>query len=178
MRLQHNWMAALLGLVILNGAAFADVTVSQSNDPMAEVGRLSGDQTSNQRLAALGGVEAAAPLAKRQGKGVANAAPKVIRYDAGFLSKLPAASGNAEWECLAKALYFEARGESVKGQFAVAEVILNRVAKPALPPHDLRRGASGQQEGMPVFVYLRPPFRQDPRKGRLAEGGQDCASDD
>lgn len=42
------------------------------------------------------------------------------------LSKLPRASGNAEWRCLTEALYFEARGESLQGQFAVAEVILNR----------------------------------------------------
>ncbi|MEL7347118.1 MAG: cell wall hydrolase [Pseudomonadota bacterium] len=32
-----------------------------------------------------------------------------------------------QWYCLAEGLYFEARGESVMGQFAVAEVILNRV---------------------------------------------------
>ena len=33
----------------------------------------------------------------------------------------------AQWRCLTEALYFEARGESLKGQIAVAEVILNRV---------------------------------------------------
>ncbi|MEM7498023.1 MAG: cell wall hydrolase [Pseudomonadota bacterium] len=32
-----------------------------------------------------------------------------------------------EWACLAEGLYFEARGEPVMGQIAVAEVILNRV---------------------------------------------------
>lgn len=32
-----------------------------------------------------------------------------------------------EWQCLTEALYFEARGENVVGQQAVAEVILNRV---------------------------------------------------
>lgn len=32
-----------------------------------------------------------------------------------------------QWRCLAEALYFEARGESLVGQVAVAEVILNRV---------------------------------------------------
>jgi hypothetical protein len=42
------------------------------------------------------------------------------------LRALPAASGNAEWQCLTEALYFEARGEKVPGIFAVAEVILNR----------------------------------------------------
>ncbi|TIS54423.1 cell wall hydrolase [Mesorhizobium sp.] len=35
--------------------------------------------------------------------------------------------------CLAKGIYFEARGESVRGQAAVAQVILNRVRNPAYP---------------------------------------------
>lgn len=35
--------------------------------------------------------------------------------------------GDANWQCLTEALYFEARGESLEGQIAVAEVILNRV---------------------------------------------------
>ncbi|WP_238538229.1 cell wall hydrolase [Oceaniovalibus guishaninsula] len=43
-----------------------------------------------------------------------------------YLDTLPAASGDAEWQCLSEALYFEARGESAEGLFAVAEVILNR----------------------------------------------------
>lgn len=40
----------------------------------------------------------------------------------------PASSGGSsgELKCLAEALYFEARGESLQGQKAVAEVILNR----------------------------------------------------
>lgn len=36
-------------------------------------------------------------------------------------------------ECLAKAIYFEARGESEKGQQAVAQVVINRVKNPAYP---------------------------------------------
>ena len=40
---------------------------------------------------------------------------------------------NLQWKCLAEALYFEARGEPVQGQFAVAEVILNRVDSPKFP---------------------------------------------
>lgn len=36
-------------------------------------------------------------------------------------------SYNAEIECLAQAVYFEARGEPLAGQHAVARVILNRV---------------------------------------------------
>lgn len=40
---------------------------------------------------------------------------------------------NASLKCLTEALYFEARGESVNGQRAVAEVILNRVDHPSFP---------------------------------------------
>ena len=36
-------------------------------------------------------------------------------------------------KCLAEAIYFEARGEEVIGQYAVAEVILNRVDSPEFP---------------------------------------------
>ncbi len=38
-----------------------------------------------------------------------------------------------EQRCLAAGIYFEARGESVRGQAAVAQVILNRVKNPAYP---------------------------------------------
>ena len=38
-----------------------------------------------------------------------------------------------EQQCLSSGIYFEARGESVKGQAAVAQVILNRVRNPAYP---------------------------------------------
>lgn len=38
-----------------------------------------------------------------------------------------------EQRCLAAGIYFEARGESVKGQAAVAQVILNRVKNPTYP---------------------------------------------
>lgn len=42
------------------------------------------------------------------------------------LREMPRVSGGSEWACLTEALYFEARGEDARGQFAVAEVILNR----------------------------------------------------
>jgi len=54
-------------------------------------------------------------------------------YTEKFLSRQPVAKGGAEWACLTEALYFEARGESVKGMFAVAEVILNRVDNAGYP---------------------------------------------
>lgn len=38
-----------------------------------------------------------------------------------------------EQQCLASGIYFEARGEPIKGQAAVAQVILNRVRNPVYP---------------------------------------------
>jgi len=54
-------------------------------------------------------------------------------YSKAYLRSLPVAKGGKEWACLTEALYFEARGETVKGQFAVGEVILNRVSSPSFP---------------------------------------------
>jgi spore germination cell wall hydrolase CwlJ-like protein len=56
-----------------------------------------------------------------------------ISYSSDWLDTQPRADGGEQWRCLAEALYFEARGESVKGQFAVAEVILNRVESTRFP---------------------------------------------
>lgn len=42
------------------------------------------------------------------------------------LLKMPSVSGDKEFKCMTEALYFEARGENVRGIFAVAEVIKNR----------------------------------------------------
>lgn len=47
-------------------------------------------------------------------------------YNAAWLAEQPRPAGDADWQCLKAAVYFEARGESLKGQFAVAEVVLNR----------------------------------------------------
>ncbi|MFP5480034.1 MAG: cell wall hydrolase [Alphaproteobacteria bacterium] len=50
-----------------------------------------------------------------------------------WLMAQPAPEGDAEWQCLTEALYFEARGESLNGQIAVAEVILNRIDSALYP---------------------------------------------
>lgn len=44
-----------------------------------------------------------------------------------------ALSRTRELDCLTQAVYFEARGETVRGQAAVAQVVLNRVKHPAFP---------------------------------------------
>ena len=49
------------------------------------------------------------------------------------LAQAAAETSGPEEECLANAVYFEARGESLEGQLAVAEVVLNRAASGRYP---------------------------------------------
>src|SRR3954471_22546585 len=44
-----------------------------------------------------------------------------------------AAPADREQDCLAKAVYFESRGEPIEGQLAVAEVVMNRAASGRYP---------------------------------------------
>ena len=137
MRLHLCRTIAATALVVLSGAAFADVTVSQSNDPttligeqfasLFEVEHEAVNAVPDTRLSALANGLLRSSPAKKPGD------PSIIEYSDAWLAVLPAPTGDAQWECLRQALYFEARGESLQGQFAVAEVILNRVDSPDFP---------------------------------------------
>jgi len=61
--------------------------------------------------------------------------PKLGKGDHSWAKKqLPRSSFSKKQQtCLARGIYFEARGESVKGQAAVSQVILNRVRNPHYP---------------------------------------------
>lgn len=63
------------------------------------------------------------------------AADEYLQYfNLDWLLSLPEpATLDDEWLCLREAIYHEARGEDVVGQFAVAEVILNRVDSARYP---------------------------------------------
>jgi len=63
----------------------------------------------------------------------ASVAVSGVEFSTSWLDKQAVAKGDANWRCLSEALYFEARGETVSGQFAVAEVIMNRVAHSRFP---------------------------------------------
>lgn len=56
---------------------------------------------------------------------------RIMSFD--DLDLLPVVQGDGEWHCMAEAIYFEARGETVEGQYSVAEVILNRVDSRKFP---------------------------------------------
>ena len=140
MNLRQIWAGAALALTVLSGAGFAEVTVSQSNDPTANLaGAISFMLGAEHKTVAAIPDQQLASLAKgpdvpviRLKKGKAGDLT-LLSYDAAWLASQPAPQGDAEWQCLTKALYFEARGESLKGQFAVAEVILNRADSPDYP---------------------------------------------
>jgi spore germination cell wall hydrolase CwlJ-like protein len=151
----HGVRTLFGGLILtaaIQTAAFADVTLSTSTDPTAALGAemdaLLGTENATVRglgqeqIAAISeGPEApatrpadATEVARTAEPPVATPAPDLtIRYDAAWLAQQPAPRGGNDWECLRKAIYFEARGESIKGQFAVAEVILNRVDSRRFP---------------------------------------------
>ena len=140
MNLRQIWAGAAIALTVLSGAGFAEVTVSQSNDPTANLaGAISSMLGAEHKMVAAIPDQQLASLAKgpdvptiRSKKGKAGDLT-LLSYDAAWLASQPAPQGDAEWQCLTKALYFEARGESLKGQFAVAEVILNRADSPDYP---------------------------------------------
>ncbi|WP_238941471.1 cell wall hydrolase [Jannaschia sp. Os4] len=54
-------------------------------------------------------------------------------YTRARLDAMPRATGGKEFACLKEAIYFEARGEPIRGQYAVAEVIMNRVDSKRYP---------------------------------------------
>lgn len=72
-----------------------------------------------------------AAMTKNQVSGESIEARRAIRA----LVRAHAASSvsNPERECLAGAVYFEAQGEPIEGQLAVAEVVLNRAASGEYP---------------------------------------------
>ncbi len=95
----------------------------------ARIGAIAGDR----RAAKTAAPEARVTLAARDAAAVEPTAASPARLDFDALAAMPRATGDAEWQCLAQAVYFESRGEPLAGQLAVAEVVLNRVESRAYP---------------------------------------------
>lgn len=120
-------IAACFAAVISVGAtsAFADEVMASRLEAILGQERQALSVVPDSRLSML------TSLPPAQERGVETQTGLV--YDRDYLAELPAANGGSEWQCLAEALYFEARGESVRGMFAVGEVIMNRVDSSAYP---------------------------------------------
>lgn len=91
------------------------------------------DATIDAQAAALNAVGDAAQIAAQ----VIKTAEAAVPRPRALPELVSAYSGtdvpDAEQECLAAAVYFEARGEPIEGQLAVAEVVMNRVASKKYP---------------------------------------------
>lgn len=75
---------------------------------------------------------------------------RTVQYTRRWLRSVQLRDLSEQETCLATAIYHEARGESVQGQFAVAEVILNRAASRKFPSSIcgvVYQGARGQRGG-------------------------------
>jgi spore germination cell wall hydrolase CwlJ-like protein len=100
--------------------------------PVVLASRASGDSDIKQSALAaptLGEGTAGETIA---GKGVVTGVDQRPHSPAERLSLTGVSRAKAE-KCLANAVYFEARGESVRGQIAVAQVVMNRVFSPFYP---------------------------------------------
>jgi len=131
------WLGRLVCLVAISavaGMAWADVTLSKSNAPAAIMDAQLAQLFGTER-AALGAIDPD-HLLKLQTKPTRRRlwgrVPE-FSYTRDYLAQQPVAAGDKQWRCLTEALYFEARGENVKGQFGVAEVILNRADSASFP---------------------------------------------
>jgi len=86
--------------------------------------------SANPEMSALGlNDDAAAPAAAPVAAPVAALPPLDEQVEA----QAAAETNGEEQDCLANAVYFEARGESLEGQLAVAEVVINRAASGRYP---------------------------------------------
>lgn len=134
MTVLNSWVGGTILLLALAGAAGAEVALSQSNDPNAAVGQTLANLLGYERSALSALPDARLTALTREPAARRSARPGApIVFDDAWLAAQPEATGDAEFECLAQALYHEARGETPAGQAAVGEVILNRVDDPAFP---------------------------------------------
>jgi len=128
--------ACFVFVVVFSASVRADAFLSTSSDPRAV--EREDDRPIATRLRDLTGESGMAFRARAGLPGPSllrtdETAGRTLRLDPEWLDGLAVAEGNAAWRCLTEAIYFEARGEPLRGQVAVAEVILNRVDSARYP---------------------------------------------
>ena len=133
--------------IILTIAFFGSVEQSNATESFSEVIKLNSLEKSflanipNSRLKKIG-----TPVGKSNLLFWQNSKKK-FKYTDKYIAEMKTPNGGKEWKCLSEALYFEARGESIMGQFAVAEVILNRVDSKSFPTTICKVVAQGTKKG-------------------------------
>ena len=121
MRFAATFFMAVLAAAVLFVPSFASANSEKASD-LAKVEAMGLRATGANRLR---------DLLTSSDEAVTSAGP--VNFSRSWIDAQPQVKGSEEWRCLAEALYFEARGETVKGQFAVAEVIKNRVKSARFP---------------------------------------------
>ena len=149
MSLERSVMGSLTAdrLAELSGVSFV-----ASRPPRRGIGRL----FRGARARAAADAEAARLVEEGQiARAGTEIAPTVASFNPSILDAMPPASGGPQWKCLSEALYFEARGEDLWGQIAVAEVILNRVDSDRFPNSvcDVVRDGTGQRNRCQFSYY-------------------------
>lgn len=88
-----------------------------------------------------------------------------------------AASGQADVDCLALAMYFEARGEGAKGMQAVGSVVLNRVKHNGFPATVCKVIREGGEKRGCQFSWWCDGKSDKPTNLTLWKSAQSVASD-
>ena len=122
-----------------------------------EVASIDPDMTNSAALDAINALapDEAAPVPLSMSKELAYAREDLpaTTFDGSVLDKKGKKVSDKELWCMATAIYFEARGETLKGQFAVAEVILNRADSP-LYPRSVCAVVNQRGRGACAFSYV------------------------
>jgi spore germination cell wall hydrolase CwlJ-like protein len=82
------------------------------------------------------------------------AAPPPIENLAKLAPRRRLAARSGALDCLASAVYYEARGESLAGRAAVAQVVLNRVGAPTFPKSVCGVVFQGRADGQCQFSFV------------------------
>jgi hypothetical protein len=113
------------------GLPAANVVIEIAHDPAADDGEM------REALAALAAedAEAAAEVTGARSQAITDLLVTDVGgvIDLSEIRSVKVGKRTKQWRCLTQALYFEARGENLLGQVAVAEVILNRVDSKSYP---------------------------------------------
>jgi len=187
--------ATIFAITLMASPAFADEASARNSNPNADRLSLQIETMLGQEFAALRSASSnrlralAASAPKRVKRGWffgrrSNRLNDTFIYSSADLAGMPRARGGTQWKCLSQALYFEARGESIKGQFAVAEVIMNRTDSSAFPNSICRvvRQGVGQGinrcqfsyncDGKPETITDQRAYREVGKVARLAMNGE------
>lgn len=128
---RHWWMRAMVMATFVATASGAVVAeegaghIAQGYERMMGQERASIEAVGAGRVASL--TQAIAPEPRPASVGVDTDAISTQPLTVAKLDSLPVTKLDEQGRCLAQAIYYEARGEPLSGQVAVAEVVLNRV---------------------------------------------------